>query len=208
MPGKKPSQALREARKRIAELEAAMRPQPAPTPVVAEAAVVEPATTVAASVPAEAADPFADVPRDQAQAAETPPAPGAQVNELDADEAPSAGPGETTRLGEYGARAYLPLIFGAADTLSCAGASWMLRRKLGADGAKALEEQAYAIARLQDAEKAALEGALVQRLADIELTPDEMLLVTVATIYGSKALGVLALTTGTEASVPLPDAVH
>lgn len=182
-----------EARARASALEATppapeapvTSPQPAPAWTSGE----PPASGPAASPPAPEAppaptspagdDPFADAPRDQAQSTSA---------EAQADTAPVAsGP---TRLGEAGARAYLPLLYGMADTVSCAGATWLLNRKLGEDGARRFLEQAHAVMRLSDMEKMALEAPLVAKLAEVELSPDDALLIAVLGIYASKLVAV------------------
>lgn len=108
----------------------------------------------------------------------------------------STGPVAST-LGEDAARAYLPLLFGVMDSLAGAGAVWLVRRKLGEAATTEILLQARTLATLHDAEKMALESALVRRLATIELTPDEALFFTFTAIYAAKALAV--------ASIDLPE---
>jgi len=104
----------------------------------------------------------------------------------------SSGPVAST-LGEDAARAYLPLLFGVMDSLAGAGAVWLVRRKLGDAATTELLLQARTLATLHDAEKMALESALVRRLATIELTPDEALFFTFTAIYAAKALAVASI---------------
>jgi len=104
----------------------------------------------------------------------------------------TSGPVAST-LGEDAARAYLPLLFGVMDSLAGAGAVWLVRRKLGEAATTELLLQARTLATLHDAEKVALESALVRRLATIELTPDEALFFTVTAIYAAKALAVASI---------------
>lgn len=96
-------------------------------------------------------------------------------------------------LGEEAARAYLPLLYGTLDAVAGAMAVWVLRRKLGASTSQALIDQARQIATLTDAERMALEAALVQRLSTVRLSPDEALLLTMGVIYGSKMMAVNSL---------------
>lgn len=144
--------------------------------------------------------------REQASSAEPTPEPAqaeAPVDPIDpfAEEARGAPSGETpdtsgptsSRLGEDAARAYLPLLFGLTDAIAGAGAVWLIRRKLGDATTNELLIQARTIASLSETERAALEAALVQRIATIELTPDEALLYTVLAIYSAKALAVMSL---------------
>lgn len=112
-----------------------------------------------------------------------------------AAEAPSGSP-----LGEDAARAYLPLLFGAADALAQGAALWLLRRKLGQDASSELMDQARAIATLSPAERQALEASLVSRLATVRLTPDEALTLTVVGIYAAKAIGVMTLASSASSS--------
>ena len=86
------------------------------------------------------------------------------------------------------------------DGLAGAGAIWLVRRKLGEAATTELLVQARTIAALSDAEKLALESALVRRLATIELSPDEALLFTVLAIYAAKTLAVASI----ESPVPQP----
>jgi hypothetical protein len=104
-----------------------------------------------------------------------------------------ASPGEGTALGHDAARAYLPLIFGTMDAVAGAGAIWLLRRKMGAQPAGELIAQARQLASLSETERAALEGALVNRLAAVKLSPDEALVLTMCGIYAAKALAVMSL---------------
>lgn len=106
-------------------------------------------------------------------------------------------------LGEDAARAYLPLLFGVMDSLAGAGAVWLVRRKLGQAATTELLLQARTLATLHDAEKMALESALVRRLATIELTPDEALFFTFTAIYAAKALAVASIDAADRASEPL-----
>lgn len=124
---------------------------------------------------------------------------GADAN---ASEPTTQGP-VASALGEDAARAYLPLLFGAMDALAGAGAVWLIRRKLGDDATTEIMLQARTLATLHDAEKMALEAALVRRLATIELTPDEALMFTVVAIYAAKALAVSSLEGPNRASEPL-----
>lgn len=183
-----------EARARAAALEASPPPPEAPVtmnqPTPAWMPGDAPDSGPAASPPAPEAppvssspagdDPFADAPRDQAQ----PSSSEAQGVE------PSPSSSGPTRLGEAGARAYLPLLYGMADTVSCAGATWLLNRKLGEDGARRFLEDAHAVMRLSEVEKAALEAPLVAKLAQVELSPDDALLIAVLGIYASKLVAV------------------
>lgn len=121
-------------------------------------------------------DPFAEAPR-----------------EAPAGEAPEASGPAASRLGEDAARAYLPLLFGVTDAIAGTGAIWLVRRKLGDRATAELLEQARTIAALSPTEKQALEAALVNRLAAIELTPDEALLYTVLGIYAAKTIAIYSL---------------
>lgn len=119
-----------------------------------------------------------------------------------ADGTPGATTGDVaSTLGEDAARAYLPLFFGTMDAIAGAGAVWIVRRKLGDRATKELLDQARFLASLQDAEKQALESALVKKLATIELTPNEALLFTVLAIYAAKALAVSTLDVEPESKV-------
>ena len=141
--------------------------QPAPEPVAE--APVDP-------LPSDPVDPFAE---DARPSPEAPP---------DTPTGPVA-----SRLGEDAARAYLPLLFGVADAVASAGAVWLVRRKLGDAATDDLMRQARMIASLSDAERAALEAALVNRLAAIQLTPDEALVYTVLGIYAAKTIAIYSL---------------
>jgi hypothetical protein len=123
------------------------------------------------------ADPFADVPRDVAEA----PAP-------EAGDLPDQDAG--TALGEDAARAYLPLLYACMDAIAGAGALWVLRRRLGDQATAELRSQAQQLATLNETERAALEQVLVAKIATIRLTPDEALLLTVSGIYAAKMLAV------------------
>ena len=79
------------------------------------------------------------------------------------------------------------------DAVAGAGAIWLLRRKMGAQPAGELIMQARQLAALSETERAALEGALVNRLAAVRLSPDEALMLTMCGIYAAKALAVMSL---------------
>lgn len=158
-------------------------PVQAPMPPPVEMPVKEPASQAEEGqdpTPGEVAsdpiDPFSETARDASDGA--PPETSSPV---------------ASRLGEDAARAYLPLLFGLVDAFAGAGAVWLLRRKLGDATTNELVLQARAIASLSETERAALEAALVQRIAAIELTPDEALLYTVLGIYSAKALAVMSI---------------
>ena len=115
-------------------------------------------------------------------------------------EPPSSGPSsdtapetEGTPLGPDAARAYLPLLFATLDGVAAAGGAWLLRRKLGPRASAELLEQARSLAALNEGEKAALEGVLVAKLAEIKLTPNEALVLTLGGIYAAKALAIMQL---------------
>lgn len=80
---------------------------------------------------------------------------------------------------------------------------WLVRRKLGDAATTDLLLQARTLATLHDAEKLALESALVRRLSTIELTPEEALTFTVLAIYAAKALAVSSLQAPEKPSEPL-----
>jgi hypothetical protein len=92
------------------------------------------------------------------------------------------------------------------DALAGAGAIWLVRRKLGERASTELLLQARTLAALAPAERMALEAALVQRLAAVELTPDEALMYTMLAIYASKALAVASLEAPADGAPPVMDA--
>lgn len=162
----------RQKRAGLVQPTRAARPAPAAAPQpVADEADAEPSSSSTVD-----GDPFADAARPVASAAPE-----------------EAAAGEGTALGHDAARAYLPLIFGSMDAVAGAGAIWLLRRKMGAQPAADLIVQARQLASLSETERAALEGALVNRLAAVRLSPDEALVLTVCGIYAAKALAVMAL---------------
>lgn len=145
------------------------------------------------SPPQDSADPFEETVR---------PAPTPAAESSSEPSSDASGP-VASRLGEDAARAYLPLLFGSMDALAGAGAVWLVRRKLGERATTEIMLQARTLATLHEAEKMALESALVNRLAAIELTPDEALLYTVVAIYAAKALAVASLDVDDRRSEPL-----
>jgi hypothetical protein len=200
-----------EARARAAALEATppapeapvTNPQPTPAWMPGEPPTSGPAASPSApEVPPASSspagdDPFADAPRDQAQPS------SAEAQGVEPSP-PSSGP---TRLGEAGARAYLPLLYGMADTVSCAGATWLLNRKLGEEGARRFLDQAHAVMRLSEVEKTALEAPLVHKLAQVELSPDDALLLAVLGIYAAKLVAMQTMVAQAEARVVTVEAV-
>lgn len=165
---------------------------PSPTdgrfrPRAAPAAPAAPAAEPAEADPTDSSteDPFADPVR--------PAAPVDQGEPSASSSSSSSSSSGGSQLGEDAARAYLPLLFGTMDALAGAGAIWLVRRKLGEKASTELLTQARALAALSPTERMALEAALVQRLAVIELSPDEALVFTLLAIYASKVLAVASI---------------
>lgn len=155
-----------------------------------------------ASAPVETPEPPPVVDGDPFSEPARPVAPPESGQSPDGTAAPESG--QASAIGPDVARAYLPLLYGVMDALAGAGAIWIIRRKLGDDVTDELVKQAQELAKLQDSEKAALEGVLVQRLATIRLSPDEALMLSVMGIYAAKALAVNALTPPPPSSLPPP----
>lgn len=147
--------------------------------------------TEAETASAASGDPFEDAPRDKAD----PESMG------DASSSSSSSSSSASALGMETAEQVLPMLFSVADAFASAGAVWIIRRKLGPLVTQELIEQAQGLAALTEPQRAALSAVLVSRIAAIELTPDEALLLTVAGIYAGKALAVMQL--GPTAS-PMP----
>ena len=165
---------------------------PSPTdgrfrPRAAPAAPAAPAPEAPEPDPTDSSseDPFADPVR--------PAAPVDQGEPSASSSSSSSSSSGGSQLGEDAARAYLPLLFGTMDALAGAGAIWLVRRKLGEKASTELLTQARALAALSPTERMALEAALVQRLAVIELSPDEALVFTLLAIYASKVLAVASI---------------
>lgn len=165
---------------------------PSPTdgrfrPRAAPAAPAAPAPEAPEPDPTDSSseDPFADPVR--------PAAPVEQGEPSASSSSSSSSSSGGSQLGEDAARAYLPLLFGTMDALAGAGAIWLVRRKLGEKASTELLTQARALAALSPTERMALEAALVQRLAVIELSPDEALVFTLLAIYASKVLAVASI---------------
>lgn len=165
---------------------------PSPTdgrfrPRAAPAAPAAPAPEPAEADPTDSSteDPFADPVR--------PAAPVDQGEPSASSSSSTSSSSGGSQLGEDAARAYLPLLFGTMDALAGAGAIWLVRRKLGEKASTELLTQARALAALSPTERMALEAALVQRLAVIELSPDEALVFTLLAIYASKVLAVASI---------------
>lgn len=135
--------------------------------------------------PVDAADPFADVPRDVVEAAASA---SEEAADDDADGSASRAP-----LGREAAQAYLPMLYATMDGAAGAMAVWVLSRKLGPLATQELREQAKQLACLTEPEKTALESALVSKLAAVELNENEALLLTLAGIYAGKAMMVMQL---------------
>lgn len=170
--------------------------RPRPSTSSTSSAPVDDVTPGVDDTQADASTSSTDDPFEEPVRAPTADASTSSTSSSSSSDTSSTGPVAST-LGEDAARAYLPLLFGVMDSLAGAGAVWIVRRKLGEAATTELLLQARTLATLHDAEKMALESALVRRLATIELTPDEALFFTFTAIYAAKALAV--------ASIDLPE---
>jgi hypothetical protein len=122
----------------------------------------------------ESPDPFGEAVADPPQAAEAPPV------------AP------TQRLGEDGARMLLGVVWNIWDNYASGIPGWLLLHRKAPE----LIPQAQAIWKLAPDERAALEPGLVRKLAEMEISPDDELILAVLMIGGAKLVATLALAGG------------